>query len=184
MGRVVKMQFTNSGIYKILCLETDKFYIGSSKTLKKRFYEHKRQLKNNKHPNRYLQFAWNKYKELNFVFIIIEYSEVEKLIEREQHYIDRLKPEYNLAPTAQSMLNFKHSEETKRIISEKASNISEETRAKMKAHVFSDEHKKNMSIARKKRVTTEETKLKLSEAGKKRNALVIDPTNVIIFKKA
>lgn len=163
----------NSGIYKILCLETDKFYIGSSKTLRKRCYEHCRQLKNNKHPNRYLQFAWNKYLEVNFVFIIIEYCEISNLIEREQFYIDTLKPQYNLAPTAQNMLNFKHSEETKKIISEKAKNISDETRAKMKAHVFSDEHKKNISIARRKRITKPETRLKLSEAGEKRNALVL-----------
>jgi len=36
-----------------------------------------------------------------------------KILEREQHYIDTLKPEYNLLPTAGSWLGFNHSEQTK-----------------------------------------------------------------------
>lgn len=171
----------NSGIYKILCLETDKFYIGSAKNLRKRIYEHQRQLKNNKHPNRYLQFSWNKYSGWKFVFLVVECIEdVKQLTQREQFYIDTLKPEYNLTPTANSMLGFKHSDETKKIISEKAKNISEETRAKMKAHIFSDEHKRKMSVARRKRIIKPETRLKLSEAGKRRNAIILTKPPIII----
>lgn len=46
-------------------------------------------MKNNKHYNPYLQNAWNKYGEENFVFEIIEIVENENILRnREQHYID------------------------------------------------------------------------------------------------
>lgn len=155
-----------TAIYKIENLVNSDFYIGSAKNLNKRFYEHRRQLNKNCHPNRYLQFVWNKYSECNFKFSIVELVfDFSLLIGREQFYIDNLKPKYNLAPTANSMLGFSHSEKTKAKISEAAKNISDETRIKMKTHKFSLEHRKNLSIARKKRVTLDSTKLKLSKAG-------------------
>ena len=56
------------GIYKITNNINNKFYIGSSKNITKRFKEHKWRLKNNKHPNNKLQNSWNKYGEENFKF--------------------------------------------------------------------------------------------------------------------
>lgn len=50
-----------SGIYKILNIKNGKFYIGSSNNIKVRWSQHKTLLKNNKHENKYLQNAWNKY---------------------------------------------------------------------------------------------------------------------------
>jgi len=44
---------------------------------------------------------------------ILEYCETDILIEREQYYIDLLKPEYNILKIAGSNLRFKHSETTK-----------------------------------------------------------------------
>ncbi len=165
----------NSGIYKILNLKDNKFYIGSAVDLRKRFYEHARQLNKNEHNNRHLQFAWNKYWSISFKFEIIEIVEDKsKLLEREQFWIDMTnccndKVGYNLSPVAGSQLNFKHSVESKLKISLAAKNISQETRDKRKAYIFTDEHRKHMSIARKKRITKEETRIKLSVAGKNRN---------------
>jgi len=48
----------------------------------------------------------------NFSLEILEYCDLSVLIEREQYYLDLLKPEYNILKTAGSRLNFKHSEET------------------------------------------------------------------------
>jgi group I intron endonuclease len=48
----------------------------------------------------------------DFIFIIFEYCEPDKLILREQFYIDALKPEYNINPIAGSRLGSKHSEES------------------------------------------------------------------------
>lgn len=79
-----------SGIYIILNKITKLYYLGSSKKLVFRKYQHFENLKKNKHVNRYLQNAWNKYGEQNFEFIIIEPTI--ELLEREQYYLDMFTP--------------------------------------------------------------------------------------------
>lgn len=60
------------GIYKIINLQNDHFYVGSSVNLKRRNTRHFSELRNNKHKNQHLQAAWNKYGESSFAFTIIE----------------------------------------------------------------------------------------------------------------
>lgn len=79
------------GIYQIRNTITNKIYIGSAKNFYNRFRIHKSFLNRNKHNNSYLQLAWNKYGAKNFEFIILEYCEADKLIEREQIYLDWFK---------------------------------------------------------------------------------------------
>ena len=43
-----------------------------------------------------LQRAINKYNLQDFYFIVFEYCKVEKLLSREQFYLDELKPEFNV----------------------------------------------------------------------------------------
>jgi group I intron endonuclease len=81
------------GVYCILNLNNNKFYIGSSKDILTRFNTHVFYLNKNKHINKKLQNAWNKYKLDNFDFFIIE--ECENFIEREQYYLDKYKPHIN-----------------------------------------------------------------------------------------
>lgn len=76
------------GIYKIENLVNNKKYIGQSIDIYRRFYAHKKALKAGKHQP-YLQKAWNKYGEDNFVFEIIEECEIEKLNELEIFYIKK-----------------------------------------------------------------------------------------------
>lgn len=107
-----------SGIYIIENIIDNKKYIGSAKNFKKRWYVHKSTLNNNCHDNLYLQNAWNKYGANNFIFSILEEIEPEKLIEKEQYYIDLYNvcdrdKGYNLSPTAGNTLGFKFSEESK-----------------------------------------------------------------------
>jgi hypothetical protein len=102
-----------SGIYKILNIANGKLYIGSAKNLFKRKQKHFRDLVNSDHHSILLQRAFDKYKEVNFQFEVLEECQVEKLIEREQHYLDTLKPEYNICKTAGSRLGAKLSEEVK-----------------------------------------------------------------------
>ncbi|MFA5207144.1 MAG: GIY-YIG nuclease family protein [Candidatus Paceibacterota bacterium] len=107
-----------SGIYKIENIINNKKYIGSAKNIEKRWYQHKYALNNNCHDNSYLQNAWNKYGANNFKFDVLEKVKPEKLIEREQHYINLHDAcnkivGYNLAPTAGNTLGFKFSEESK-----------------------------------------------------------------------
>lgn len=104
-----------SGIYKITNEVTGKFYIGSAKDIDWRWYEHKRDLKSNKHCNPKLQHSWNSHGETNFAFIILEeiIPDQQKLFEREQYYLDKLKPYernigYNISPKADGGDNITH----------------------------------------------------------------------------
>lgn len=90
------------GIYKLYFSNPNKFYIGSSANLSRRLGKHTSYLKNNNHPNKHLQSAYNLDKTINFE--IIEQCSSKLLIEREQFYIDSLKPSYNILPKAYTCL--------------------------------------------------------------------------------
>jgi len=60
------------GIYKIINVVNNKFYVGSAVDLKRRKTRHFSELRTSKHNNRYLQAAWNKYGEQAFVFVVVE----------------------------------------------------------------------------------------------------------------
>lgn len=49
----------------------------------------------------------------NFTLEILEYSNKDQVIDREQYYLNSLLPVYNILKTAGSSLGSKHSEETK-----------------------------------------------------------------------
>ena len=59
------------GIYKIINIINNKFYVGSAVNLKRRKARHFSELRGNKHNNRHLQAAWNKYGEQAFVFVVL-----------------------------------------------------------------------------------------------------------------
>ena len=84
---------SNSGIYKITNLQTGKYYVGSTKDFKRRKQTHFSGLKNNYHPNKHLQNAYNKYGANNFKFEIIEYVKEDLLLDIEQSYIDNSEKE-------------------------------------------------------------------------------------------
>lgn len=81
------------GVYKITNTVNGKFYVGSAINIKRRWTVHRYKLRHNKHDNKHLQSAWNKYGESAFEFSIIELCE--DSLQKEQHYLDALKPEYN-----------------------------------------------------------------------------------------
>lgn len=102
-----------SGIYKITNTVTNKFYIGSTKDIDKRWYDHKRELSLNIHINPKLQHSWNHHGQDKFLFEMIEEVGEDKLIEREQHYLDTLKPYernvgYNISSSAFGGDNITH----------------------------------------------------------------------------
>lgn len=78
------------GIYRIVNIKNGKFYLGSSKNIKKRWYQHKSHLRGNTHHSIHLQRAWNKYGEESFKFEIM--YETKNLQEEEQKLLDELKP--------------------------------------------------------------------------------------------
>jgi group I intron endonuclease len=102
-----------SGVYCIVNFINGHFYVGSSKNISNRWSRHKSDLRKEKHGNRYLQRAWNKYGVENFGFNIIEETSVENLVEREQYYLDSCKPQYNMCPNAFTIRGIKRTQEVK-----------------------------------------------------------------------
>lgn len=108
-----------SGVYQIRNTINSKCYVGSTNNHLDRIRRHRRALRCGCHHSIHLQRAWNKYGEDAFSFEMIEEVATDKLIEREQHWIDTMKSAsrdhgYNIAPTAgSSMLGYHHTEETK-----------------------------------------------------------------------
>ena len=83
------------GIYRITNIITGDFYIGSSKDIKRRWREHKTPSAWKRFPNNPLYKDMKKYGLNNFVFEILEEVEIEQLKEKEQEFIETLKPTYN-----------------------------------------------------------------------------------------
>ena len=77
------------GIYMIKNLVNEKIYIGKSKDIVRRWYEHKSDLRCQRHDNCYLQNSWNKYGENNFSFNVLEECFDESCLDvLEKFYID------------------------------------------------------------------------------------------------
>jgi hypothetical protein len=155
--KIIKKELKGkSGIYGFLCKSNNKLYIGSSIKLSTRFNRHINGLQS----NILLQNAINKYNLQDFVFIIFEYCEPEELISLEQFYINELKPEFNINPTAGSSLGYIHTDKSKEKMSIAKLGLthSEETKEKMSLSKLGQNHPlfgKNHSI---------ETKTKMSLA--------------------
>lgn len=60
------------GIYKIINVVNNKFYVGSAVNFSRRKTRHFSELRTGKHNNRHLQSAWHKYGEAAFVFVVVE----------------------------------------------------------------------------------------------------------------
>ncbi len=116
-----RLKFSIPGIYSITNITNGKRYVGSTTNLYRRRQQHLSYLKNNKHVNKYLQNAWNKYGEDSFTFEILLDCELEDVRLFEQRAIDLLKPEYNICPNAGSSIG----------------------------RVFTEQHKEKLSLAKK-----------------------------------
>lgn len=101
-------------IYCILNKVNEHEYIGSAVNFNNRKKTHINRLKKGNHHSIYLQRAWDKYGENNFVFFTLEEGiNNSNLIEREQWWIDNKKCKYNICKTAGNSLGVKRRKETK-----------------------------------------------------------------------
>jgi hypothetical protein len=114
----IEQKIGKPAIYKIVNNENGKLYVGSCVGHYLRKGQHWHKLRKGTHDNNHLQSAWNLYGEKKFTFEIIEFVNIEFLIEREQYWIDTLQGcdrtiGYNKAPRAGSNLGRKMSKESK-----------------------------------------------------------------------
>jgi group I intron endonuclease len=155
------------GIYVIENIINNKLYIGQAKDINDRWKTHIWKLNNNRHYNRYLQNAWNKYGESCFKFTIIRECDESELNVLEIYYIDEYKSfckenGYNLTYGGEGTSGHTLSEETKIRIGSfhKGKEISQKQRDSLREQFtgegnpfYGKEH-------------SEETKRKISEARK------------------
>jgi group I intron endonuclease len=71
-------------------------YIGQTINFNKRIFQHKKDLRNGIHANRYLQNAWNFYGKDNFIFEVLEFCQIEELNKKECFFIEKYGTLYPL----------------------------------------------------------------------------------------
>lgn len=112
-------------VYQIKNTINNKCYVGSTVNKKRRWYEHRYFLQKGTHFNKHLQSAYNKYGKENLIFLVLEeVKEQTNLVQREKFWIDELRSfasGYNKSPHPEvsAMFGIKHSEESKKLMSEK-----------------------------------------------------------------
>jgi len=94
-------------------LINDKSYVGSSVNLKIRLQTYYN-INHITRSKRYIDKALLKYDYSNFSLEILEYCDPKNVINREQFYMDLLKPENYICKTAGSTLGRKLNEEQKK----------------------------------------------------------------------
>lgn len=156
------------GIYKIINVINNKFYVGSAVKFGRRKAEHKRRLRLGTHSNKHLQNAWIKYGEAAFVFVLVQVvAETDDLLEAENVWLkEHVGSEYcyNIAESATAFglgksgeknpmwgKTFAHTTEAKAKIGAagKGREVSAETRAKrsakLKGRIISQEQREQIS---------------------------------------
>jgi predicted GIY-YIG superfamily endonuclease len=115
-----KKNLYNVGIYQIKNNANGMVYIGQSMHLYKRKSEHFSRLRKNKHDNKHLQNAFNKYGSENFIFEILLYCEEFELTKYENAIKNINKDHcYNIRECADSNKGLKHTEQFKKEVSER-----------------------------------------------------------------
>lgn len=114
--KIIMIKYKNfKGIYMLYNKINNKYYIGSGQNLSRRLsnYYYLSRL-NDKRPisNSIIFYGHN-----NFIVFILEYYSLNEdinILEREQFYLNKLKPKLNILTLAGNSLGFKHSKESKK----------------------------------------------------------------------
>ena len=152
-------------IYIITNMVNDKVYIGSTKNIDDRFYQHKHDLNNCIHHNEHLQNAWNKYGSESF-----EFKTLMVCPDSERNHCEQMMIDLYDAQNHDYGYNIKDAE---------GHSIAEETRQKMsESHTGKKrpKHSKRMKGENNpnyKKSRSDETKQKISESLTKNYARII-----------
>lgn len=148
---------TSGGLYRVRLSPTH-YYIGRAANFRARWQRHLNQLRSGAHPNQYLLNVYLQYQRFD-PEVLIEEADDRTRQTLEQQWLDQHVGSPGCLNLSRSSLGvskgYKHSEET---------------RAKLRGRVPTDEARRNMSNAQVGHVVSEETRSKLSNLlrGKKR----------------
>jgi group I intron endonuclease len=138
-------QRNKCGIYLIRNTVNNHCYVGQSIDIENRWIVHLSYLRKGYKVSPIIKNAYEKYGEEALSFEVIEYCLPEQLNEREQYYMDTLKPEYNIAKIAGSSRGIKRSKETLVKMSAALKGIP----SKRKGKQLPEEHKQKIAAALK-----------------------------------
>src|SRR2546430_5130457 len=101
--------------------------------------------------------AMLKYGQDSFAVLIVEYVDIKELTKRETHFIVNLLPYYNILKQGYSSIGYKHTEITKKMLSELAKNRthSDQTKALISRALVGENnpfYNKNHSVESKLRM--------------------------------
>jgi len=159
--------FSNAaGVYKIINIQNGRIYIGSAKEFKRRCKDHIKQLRINRHSNKFLQHDFNKCGEDAFEFRVIEVvpnSTKEQRFEVEQKYLnevfDKQEHCYNINPNTTQLersVFSKNPEATKEKLRQKSKALwqdpvyVEKRVASLRKLNENPEYRKKLSVAQQK----------------------------------
>ena len=146
---IIKENKGLSGIYLLTNKLTDDIYVGQSVDLSKRFISYFSLTYLKSKESIIISRALIKYGYVNFSVSILEYCDKSILTEREQYYLDKLEPKYNILKLAGSSLGYIHSEVSK----QKRSKALKGIYVGIKSPLFGKNHtietKNKMSLQRK-----------------------------------
>lgn len=123
-----------TGVYTITNLCNNLMYVGCTSNFETRWKKHKQDLRKRRHGNSYLQKAWNKYGEENFIFEELVTCDIEFMYSEEHYWVNMLgthdsKYGYNIKLTHPENKNINSKE------------ISERIRIKATGRKWSEEYK-------------------------------------------
>lgn len=96
-----KSQIKICCVYKLTNLENGRMYVGGTTHYFRRRRQHLHELRHNLHVSKLMQSDFNDIGEPYFFFTIIERTDMEHLVEKEQYWLDKLHPEYNTSRFAE-----------------------------------------------------------------------------------
>jgi len=178
----------SSCIYKIQSIvKPEKVYIGSAACYHQRKRCHLHGLRNNKHHSLKLQSHFNKYGESDLVFTIIEPCLPDFLTDREQYYINKMSPWFNVCKKAGSCRGIKRTEEFKQNLRGNKNALGNRGQVpwhKGRKGVYTKAVLQNNADAHKGKIHSKETREKMSKShmGNK-HALGYHPSEATIQKR-
>ena len=142
------------GVYGIWCEANEKWYVGQSRDIRKRWVSHRSRLNANIHPNHPLQNAWNKYGEASFLWVLLACLAPEELHPIELEFTAQLQAKvpsgFVLSPGG--------------LKTDVADSTREKLAAASRGHKLSAASRQALSEANKGRVFSEEHRRKISQA--------------------
>lgn len=136
------------GVYLITFGERS--YVGSSQNVEQRWVHHRSDLRQGRHANCFMQRLWDKGQRPDFV-LLLECTQDDLLV-CEQHYIDTLRPELNLAEVAGApMRGRRHSTLARERMSASQRSRTDGNRGWKVGRSLSEQHKHRVGVAQRAR---------------------------------